>query len=151
MPVRGWFAGREHHPRCPAAGGPRPVEPPAGGFAIDGNLLANTPTANLGDWLVNTNLAPGTGRGVLDANGVPLDPTRTFHFIDPYNDASNDRIFTGGDKWLDDPGTWGWTTGKPSAKTDINNVLLHLTTDTEWPRVGHPGRRPPQHGGRFLH
>jgi len=45
----------------PPPTGVAPVEPPAGGFAVDGNLLANMPTANLGDWLVNTNLAPGTG------------------------------------------------------------------------------------------
>jgi hypothetical protein len=114
----------------PPPAGVAPVEPPPGGFEIDGNLLANSPTANISDWVANTNLAPGIGRGVLGANGVPLDAMRTFHFIDPYNDTSNDRIFTGGDKWLDDPTTWGWTSGKPSSKTDINNTLLHLTTDT---------------------
>ena len=32
------------------------------------------------------------------------------------------------DKWLDDPNTWGWTDSKPSSKTDINNVLMHLGT-----------------------
>jgi hypothetical protein len=114
----------------PPPGGVAPIEPPTGGFGIDGNLLANSPTANIGDWLLNTNAVPGVGRSVLDAIGAPLDSTRTFHFIDPYNDTSNDRIFTGGDKWLDDPTTWGWTSGKPSSKTDINNTLLHLATDT---------------------
>ena len=42
-----------------------------------------------------------------------------------------DVIFAGGNKWADDPNTWGWTTGKPSSKTDINNVLLHLASDAE--------------------
>ncbi len=106
------------------------VGPPPGGFSIEGDLLANTPVAGVGDWMLNTNLAPGSGLGVLNANGSPVDGSRTFRFLDPFNDTANDRIFTGGDKWLDNPNTWGWTSGKPSSKTDINNVLMHLTTDT---------------------
>src|SRR5262245_6713000 len=60
----------------PPPSGVAPVIAPAGGFAIDGDLVANTPAANIGDWLASTN---GTGGGVLTAAGVPLDPTRTFH------------------------------------------------------------------------
>jgi hypothetical protein len=114
----------------PPPGGIAAVAPPPDGFEIEGNLLANTPTTNVGDWISNTNLAPGTGGGVLQLNGTPLDSSRTFHFVDPYNDTSNDRIFAGGNKWLDNPNTWGWTGGKPSSKTDINNTLMHLTSDT---------------------
>src|SRR5215467_1046863 len=106
----------------PPPGGVAPVIYPAGGFAIDGDLMANTPTANIGDWLASTN---GTGGGVLSAAGVPLDPTRTFHFIDPYSSGS-DLIFGGGLKWTDDPNLWTWTSSKASSKTDINNVLLHV-------------------------
>ena len=76
--------------------GMAPIAPPNGGLAIDGDLLANTPAGNIGDWIANTNLAPGAGQGVLLPNGTPIDPSRTFHFIDPYNDSSNDRIFSGG-------------------------------------------------------
>jgi len=115
----------------PPPSGIAPIAPPAGGFSIDGDLFANTPVTGVSDWLMDTNVATGPGEGVLDLNGIPLDVTRTFHFIDPYNDSSNDRIFTGGDKWLDDPRTWGWTSGKPSSKSDINNSLLHLATDAD--------------------
>src|SRR5262245_53927740 len=50
-----------------------------GGFDIDGNLQANTPTNNVSDWLPNGN---GTGVGMLTpgappAGGQPLDPTKT--------------------------------------------------------------------------
>ena len=109
--------------------GVAPVNPPSGGFAIDGEMLANSPAANSGDWMANTNLAPGSGSGVFTANGVALEPGRTFRFLDPFNNTSTDRIFAGGAKWVDNPGTWGWTTSKPSSKTDINNALLHLSTD----------------------
>jgi len=114
----------------PPPAGVAPVAPPPNGFDIDGNLLANTPSANIGDWVANTNLAPGTGGGVLNLAGSPIDTNRTFHIVDPYNDTSNDRIFAGGNKWLDNPNAWGWTGGKPSSKTDMNNALLHVTTDT---------------------
>src|SRR6266478_1444580 len=111
----------------PPPPGVAPVTVPAGGFAIDGDLLANTPAANVGDWVVSTNL--GTGGGVLNQAGVPLNPATTYHIIDPYN-SSSDLTFSGGLKWTDDPNTWTWTTGKPSGKTDINNVLVHISTDT---------------------
>jgi hypothetical protein len=65
---------------------------------------------------------------VLDATGAPLNPATTFHFSDPYNSGA-DNTFVGGLKWTDDPSTWRWTTGSASSKTDINNVLLHITTD----------------------
>src|SRR6266566_756864 len=111
----------------PPPPGVAPVTVPAGGFAIDGDLLANTLVSNVGDWIVSTNL--GTGGGVLNQAGVPLNPATTFHIIDPYN-SSSDLTFSGGLKWTDDPNTWKWTTGKPSGKTDINNVLVHIASDT---------------------
>jgi len=97
---------------------------PAGGFAIDGDLLANTPAADAGDWLPGSD---GAGNAVLDAKGAPLNPAVTFHFVDPYN-TTDDETFGGGLKWTDNPNTWRWATGKPSSKTDINNVLLHVAT-----------------------
>jgi len=115
----------------PPPAGVAPVLAPAGGLAIDGNLITGTPVANVGDWIIRTNVAsPGTGGAVLGQNGAPLDVSRTFHLIDPYN-ANNDSTFTGGHKWFDDPNTWEWTTGKASSKTDINNVLLHVGQDTD--------------------
>jgi len=113
----------------PPPTGIAPVGPPPGGFSIDGDLLANTPVIHVGDWILDPDMAAGSGQGVLNPGGLPLDPSHTFHFVDPYNDTANDRIFGGGAKWPDDPNTWKWTSGKPSSKTDINNVLMHLTTD----------------------
>src|SRR5437867_4700341 len=115
----------------PPPAGVAPFLAPAGGLAIDGNLITGTPVANVGDWLICTNVAPpGTAGAVLDKNGAPLDISRTFHLIDLYN-ANNDTTFTGGHKWFDDPNTWQWTTSKAAAKTDINNVLLHVGQDSD--------------------
>jgi hypothetical protein len=105
----------------PPPTGIAPVTVPTGGFAIDGKLIAS---GGIGDWLAGTG-----GAGVLNNSGAPLNSGTTFHFIDPYNSGS-DKIFAGGAKWDDDPNTWQWTTGKPTAKNDMNNVLLHVTTDT---------------------
>ena len=112
---------------APLPGGLAPITPPAGGFSIDGDLLANSPFAGPGDWMANSGAV--SGFGVLSAAGAPLDPLRSFHFIDAFNNTA-DEAFAGGEKWTDNPNTWNWTTGKPSAKTDINNVLLSIGADT---------------------
>src|SRR6185436_15650773 len=113
----------------PPPAGVAPIGSPAGGFGIDGDVCANTPLANVGDWLMATNF-PGTGAGVLNMTGAALDPIHTFHFADPYN-ANNDTTFVGGLKWTDNPNVWQWTTSKASGKTDINNVLLHIGADVD--------------------
>jgi hypothetical protein len=107
----------------PPPTGTAPVLIPAGGFRIEGDLMA---AAAGGDWVGGTNVAAG----VLNAAGVPLNPATTFHFVDPFNSTA-DNAFVGGLKWSDDPNTWQWTTGKPSSKTDINNVLLHIAADAD--------------------
>src|ERR1044071_6407696 len=112
----------------PPPAGVAPVLVPAGGFSIDGDLMANTPLANAGDWLLSTN--SGSGGSVLDASGNPLNPSTTFHFRDLYNSTS-DNDFVGGLKWTDNPNVWQWTTSKASSKTDINNVLFHTAIDSE--------------------
>jgi hypothetical protein len=102
-----------------------PVSPPLGGFHIDGNLVANSPTANIGDWITGPG---GTGGFVMDTMGVPLDTNTTLHIVDAWN--GNDNIFNGG-RTGDDPSTqWTWTTAAANTKTDINNVLFHFATDT---------------------
>src|SRR5437867_2982196 len=113
----------------PPPPGIAPVLVPAGGFSIDGEVLANTPASNIGDWMLSTNW-PGSGGAVLSQTGLPLNPATTFHFADAYSSAS-DQSFAGGLKWIDNPNTWKWTTGKPSSKTDINNGLVHLATDAD--------------------
>ncbi|HQR33230.1 MAG TPA: hypothetical protein PLK30_10850, partial [Blastocatellia bacterium] len=103
-----------------------PTGDPGQGFDIEGNLQANTPNANTTDWVPGV---AGTGVGVLTAAGVPVDPTKTFRIVDLYNSQSDD-IFTGGSKVNDNPNTnWNWATGKPTAKDDINNALLHVSMD----------------------
>ena len=113
---------------APPPGGTAPVTAPAGGFAIDGDLLANTPVAGAGDWVVSPDFS-GSGGGVLATDGAPFNPGRTFHLIDPWGNSGGDIIFAGGLKWTDNPNSWTWTGGKPSSKTEINNVLMHVATD----------------------
>jgi hypothetical protein len=112
---------------APLPSGTAPVISPVDGFAIDGNLTARQPIGTSGDWIAATNL-PGTGGGVLSPSGIPIDNQATYHFVDPY-DNNNDLIFTGGGKWEDNPNTWRWTTGKPTGKSDLNNLLLHVASD----------------------
>src|SRR5215204_3440425 len=114
----------------PPPGGVGPILAPTGGFAIDGNVFANTPDAAIGDWVFSTNY-PGAGTGVLGNSGIPLNPATTFHIIDAFNSSSSDLIFVGGMKWTDNPNGWSWTSGKPSSKTDLNNALLHIGSDVD--------------------
>ena len=106
----------------PPPSGIAPVTVPAGGFSIGGEVVAGP----AGDWM-----AGPSHPGVLNSAGVPLNPGTTFHFLDPYN-SGNDNVFSsaGHNKWTDDPSTWVWTKGSVNAKSDINNVLIHVATDT---------------------
>ena len=113
--------------------GVAPVNPPTGGFAIDGDLLSNTPTspspfaANQGDWYAGPG---GSGGNVLNSNatGTPVDSTTTFHLVDAFNSGTDDN-FAGGDKVDDNPNTWNWTLNPVNAKQDINNALIHVIKD----------------------
>src|SRR5262245_16317898 len=69
----------------PPPAGVAPVITPAGGFSIDGDVIANSPIANLGDWVATTNA--GSGTGVLTLAGVPINTNTTFHFSDPYGNS----------------------------------------------------------------
>ncbi|NSW46183.1 MAG: SprB repeat-containing protein, partial [Bacteroidales bacterium] len=99
-----------------------PTIQPYGGFEIDGDLKANTPTNGIGDWLSNT----GSGGYLLNNNGTPLDPFNTLYIIDDFN--GNDDIYQSS-KFNENPNTWVWTTGAASNKNDINKTLFHLATD----------------------
>jgi len=105
--------------------GTAPVYPPAGGFAIDGNLEANVTSGGIGDWVPGA----GTGGSVLLSNGTPVNSGSTYHSIDLWGVATDEK-FAGGDKGTDDPNTWGWVTANATNKLDINNALVHITTDT---------------------
>ena len=98
-----------------------PVNPPTGGFNIEGTLKANTA---VGDWTQGT----GTGGYVLQQTaGVwgPLDAAKTSFIKDSFN-STTDLIFTGS-SFGDNPNSWKWTTGKPTSKCDINTAIFHST------------------------
>src|SRR4051794_13995789 len=97
----------------PPPAGVAPVTYPAGGFAIDGDLVANSPSTGTGDWLAFLTPGAGTGGSVFDQAGAPLVSFSTFHFFDAFS-STPDTTFSGGLKWTDNPRSWAWTTRKPS-------------------------------------
>jgi len=106
-----------------------PVNPPIGGFNIDGTLKANTVA---GDWIGGT----GTGGYVLQNNGGewgPIDPANTKFIRDDYN-ASLDLIFTGGSAFGDKNVTSVNNPGTPSisAKTQAScsSSIIILQVDS---------------------
>ena len=98
-----------------------PVNSPSGGFNIDGTLISNSSN---GDWLDGT----GTGGYVLANSGTPINTKTTYHLYDEYNSLT-DNIFGGGDKVSDNPNNMTWVTSTANNKTDMNNALIHFTTD----------------------
>jgi hypothetical protein len=120
-----------------------PVDPPVGGFRIEGDVKANFPTAGQGDWVSG---AQGVGTNVIQfvsPNWVPVNSTTTKFIQDAYNSTS-DLIFSGS-SFSDNPNTvsginggWKWTTGKATNKCDINNAMYHVTTssDSKWIILG---------------
>jgi len=106
-----------------------------GGFDIDGDLMANTPTTDVSDWVPGPG---GSGEGMLDGTGTPYNPAVTKHVIDLF-DTDLDNVFKGGVKHNDNPNTWTWVQQKSTAKDDINNALMHISTDSSgdlWFAVG---------------
>ncbi len=106
--------------------GTAPVSLPAGGFGIEGDLLANIPTSGVGDWVSNS--VSSGGGFVLYTNGTPVDTMTTSHFIDLQNSSTDDN-FAGGNKVDDDPNIWTWVRNPVLAKDDINHALVHITKD----------------------
>ena len=96
-----------------------------GGFGIDGDLLANTPMANVSDWLDNSG---GVGVGLLNSNGTAKDATVTIQRLDGVNAA--DDVFAGSNKLNQDPNTWKWQTQAANDKTDMNNAYVHISNDS---------------------
>jgi hypothetical protein len=101
-----------------------PVNPPTGGFAIDGGLKANTPVANTGDWFSGSG---GTGGSVFDASANAINTATSGRRTDPYN--SSDDIFTTGSKFNDYIGNLHWFVNSAPDKNDINNALYHVSRD----------------------
>src|ERR1041385_3607160 len=127
--------------------GSAPVVIPSGGFGVDGDLLANTPTNGIGDW-VRTNSSGGGF--VLLTNGTPVNPVTSLHVIDPYASAVDDSFSTG--KYVDNPNTgWQWHYGSVSDKTDINHAVVHITTAAnghQWALVS--GDRASANGASYI-
>lgn len=101
-----------------------PVNAPAGGFHIDSDLRANTPTAGVGDWVPGSS---GSGGHVFSLAGVPLDPAHSFLRDDIYSSNSDD-VFSGS-SMADNPNDWKWAYSSAPAKNEINRGMIHLAPD----------------------
>jgi hypothetical protein len=114
------------------------VNPPTGGFAIDGGLRANTPispspfTANQGDWYPGA-ANSGSGGSVFDNNGAVIAPATTQTSgraaAEAYN--GNDNVFTNGSKFNDYISALRWFENSAPDKNDINNALYHVSRDID--------------------
>ena len=104
-----------------------PVNPPTGGFGIEGTLKA---TATVGDW------ASGGGAGFVFNNNRTATVQGAIFSGDFFNNTS-DSIFTGS-AFSDNPNTWKWALGKPTNKCDINNAMFLATTssNSKWLILG---------------
>ncbi len=100
-----------------------------GGFGIEGNLWANSPSIppynNASDWLPNPVFGK-VGIGVLDASGNPVDATKTFHRVDLTGNNDLD-VFAESDKVFHNPNTYNWKAGSVPQKDDIQNGLIHIS------------------------
>ncbi|MFV8344239.1 T9SS type A sorting domain-containing protein [Flavobacterium sp. XS2P39] len=110
------------------------VNPPLGGFAIDGGLRANTPTSpspftsNQGDWYPG---AGGTGLSVFENSGnvIPPATTQTSGRAAAESFNGNDNVFTNGSKFNDFVSSLRWFVNSAPDKNDINNALYHVSRD----------------------
>ena len=114
--------------------GTAPVLPPTTGFKVDGFLQRQS--VGIGDWLKGTAPLNGAGTFLFNDDGTVAlaSPGKIFHKVDLYSDQTNDEIFDGGNKLDDDPNVWGWRSGKPPGKDDINHSMVFITQD---PGTGH--------------
>lgn len=102
-----------------------PTGDPGLGFDIEGNLESNSPNADTTDWVPGS---AGKGVPVFSGGGVTLNSSSTFRRTDAFNNA-NDNVFKGSLKANDNPNNWAWVAQKPSGSDDINNAMLHVSTD----------------------
>ncbi len=112
-----------------------PVNPPTGGFHIDGDLRANTPQGGIGDWVSGPG---GSGGFIFNNDGTVNGGVNAQLVRDPYNERA-DIIFTEGSKFNADPSTWAWSVSKAPNKNDINNAMYLVTRDAsnnDWIVIG---------------
>ncbi|MBE0423912.1 MAG: hypothetical protein IBX66_08225, partial [Lutibacter sp.] len=101
-----------------------PVLTPTGGFGIDGDAIANTPTPGIGDWFYNP-LFPGSGGSLFNLDGTVKDPTMTFFLQDAWG-GTDPTIFTASNKINDNPATYTWGSGNVPNKNEMQNVGVHF-------------------------
>ena len=123
-----------------------------GGFAIEGNLLANNPNVapyNIAsDW---TDGPAGLGIGVLNLNGTSKDTNVTKHPIDLTGNDDQDVFKTGSNKVSDNPNSYNWVVGSVPQKDDIGNGYVHFSVDgsgNRWVAVG--GDRRAINGDSYI-
>ncbi|SFO80077.1 conserved repeat domain-containing protein, partial [Algoriphagus ornithinivorans] len=109
-----------------------PLNSPNGGFHIDGDLRANTPTPGAGDWIPGATGGLNNGGSAFTSLGVPVNGVTSFRFIDPYKGGPGvDLGFNGGNKGNGNPNSWGWRAADVTpAPNDFNNVFYHLGNST---------------------
>ncbi|MCI0743799.1 MAG: HYR domain-containing protein, partial [Verrucomicrobia subdivision 3 bacterium] len=121
------------------------VNPPAGGFAIEGDLLANTPAAGIGDWVSNS----VSGGFVLYTNGTPVNPLLTFHLSDSAVDPEDN--FSQG-KLNQNPNVdWQWAISPVGNKVNIHHALIHFARDSSnnlWAVIA--GDRSSPNGNAYI-
>jgi hypothetical protein len=116
------------------------VNPPKGGFKIDGKLRANV-GSQAGDWVPRLNtqdFTAGEDSFVLNAAGIPKDLVTTRLKRDLYN-SSSDSVFAQGSKFNDYISALHWTTSTAPDKNDINNGVFHAAGDgsgNQWVFIG---------------
>ncbi|TAL42539.1 MAG: T9SS type A sorting domain-containing protein [Chitinophagaceae bacterium] len=107
-----------------------PVNPPTGGFSIDGYLQRQGPG---GDWLEGPSGSP-SGTFLLTDDLSPLFTGAAFTWaIDAWNSNSDETFKNGKNRFNDNPNNWKWHYKKSASRYDINNSLLYFVRDN----VGH--------------
>ncbi|MFN5335399.1 MAG: hypothetical protein ACK5BV_09450, partial [Bacteroidota bacterium] len=117
--------------------------PPTGGFRIDGNLIAGTPTANEGDWVAGT-----SGGYVFYNTGIAVNPTHSKLTRDSYH-STGDDVFSGS-SFTQNPNVWKWVNASAANKTDISNGMYHIASDgaQKWVIMG--GDREANTGTSYI-
>jgi hypothetical protein len=120
-----------------------PITPPNGGFRIDGNLIAGTPTADEGDWVAGT-----SGGYVFYNTGIAVNPTHSNLTRDPYH-STGDDVFAGS-SFAQNPNAWRWANASAANKTDISNGMYHIASDgiQKWVIMG--GDREANTGTSYI-
>ncbi len=113
--------------------GVAPVLYPAGGFAVDGDAIANYVQpgtfANVGDWFWFADY-PGTGGSVFNMSTpdpYDLNYPLSYHWNDGWMQGTDLTVFDGSNKIDDHPSTYAWKAGSAPNKNEINNATVQFS------------------------